>query len=275
MSNTLLFLMIAGLVGGLALLAVLAVRRVLARRADDEIERPGRVPPEDALRRMNEAAGRLRNIGMLLHGFTGTRGNQALPGAALLRQATDEAFQLADDLHEYAVQTPRTHVLHDEPVYLQAVLNNAFEDLAHRIAPGMREFRSFADHSVSSITADRRALRHILSDTLGMAVRATGDGDAITVRHLRTPVSFVLRIEFNEHPDLPSVVLAAADDDAAGAVRMTLARRLIEAHGGVIEVVHEGVELTAIVLQFPAARIVNDIATGGAAGPGWLAQAAE
>ena len=240
---------VAGLAG-----AVLRRRRALP---DGSVVVGNAEPPDtDALRRMSHAAARLRNIGMLMHGYAGTGPNRAAPGIGLISQAAQEAFELADDLYDYAMQIPRSHVIRDEVVYLPAVVEEAIGDLVGIIIPGTREFRSFPDHAVSSIRADRRALRFILRDALGVAIRGTGEGDPITIRQMRDAESFIIQIDYTENATLPPQASGRpAVDDVPP--RMALARSLIAAQGGRMDIAAAYDGKASIALHFPLARVVD------------------
>ena len=252
------YLAIAAVVVVILAIVALVVRRRRSRNLPDGSVVVGTAEPPDAdaLRRMSHAAARLRNIGMLMHGFAGTGPNRVAPGIGLISQAAQEAFELADDLYDYAMQIPRSHVIRDEVVYLPSVVDEAIGDLVGIIIPGTRDFRSFPDRAVASVRADRRALRFILRDALGVAIRGTGEGDPITIRQMRDADSFILQINFAENSTLPPQASGRPPVEDA-TPRMALARSLIAAQGGRIDIGTAYDGNTTLALHLPLNRVVD------------------
>jgi cell cycle sensor histidine kinase DivJ len=143
----------------------------------------------DAAREAEQAATRqlrlaehdLRSIGMALHGHAeqlAIDGQAPAPGIAA---AAADLFDMADDLHDQTLQPGANHVLSEEQIDLTAVVNDAIANVTAAIGPGRRNWRVARDLSATSLSADRRAMRHVLTRVLANAVRMTRHNDWIEI----------------------------------------------------------------------------------------------
>ncbi|MCW3476690.1 sensor histidine kinase [Limobrevibacterium gyesilva] len=246
-------------VSGLSI--VLAVWLLITRRslAAAARERGAAVQSEQAaVRRMRVASHDLRAIGMTLHGNSGDLTAVSLPHSASIATAAADVFEMADNLHEYTMQSGAHSVLNDEEIHLAVALDDAVTAVAAAIRPGRRLWRIAPDISATLLRADRRALRHIFRRVLTVAVRNTNHDDWIDV--VLQPRGDGLAVVIEDegrvtlHPeegDLP------AEDSRGIGMRLTLARSLMEAHGGTMEIdVREGMG-TRISLVFPRDRVLE------------------
>jgi signal transduction histidine kinase len=209
-----------------------------------------------AIRQLRLAEHDLRAIGMTLHGQA-----EHLPGggqeqAAVVAAAASDLFDMADDLHDQAMQSGTNHVLLDEQVDLTAVVNDAIANVTAAIGPGRRHWRVTKDLSATSLSADRRAMRHVLTRVLANAVRATRHNDWIEIALRPHPDGLALVIE-DEGAGIatPEPGSRTARDSRGIGMRLTLARALMEAHGGRVEVEARTGVGTRVSLMFPASRV--------------------
>jgi signal transduction histidine kinase len=220
---------------------------------------------EDASRRLRLTAYQLRSIGMTLHGVASEMASTDTPQTARIAQAADDAFELAEDLHEYTMRSNTRHVIHDERLHLVSAIDEALRDLDVALRPGQREWLVAPDMSPIHLMADRRALRFILRDTLSIAVRSTGNSDPIAVTFDRDQSDFILQVEFAERPWVPVASRPiGGEDESRGALRLTLVRQLVQAHGGRVETSAVGAAQTAIRIHFPSARVIGVMAQAAA-----------
>lgn len=200
------------------------------------------------IRLMRLCAHELRSIGLALHGESGAR------GAASLSLAAAQVFAVAESLHESGPARPPA--LQEERVELAEALATAVAETSAAILPGTRLWR-LPTSPAPALWADARALRHILGHVLADAVRATREGDWI---------------EIELHPIGAEGLAITVTDEGAGLVnasgappvrrdsrgiglRLALARQLLLALGGRMEVEsHCGIG-TCVRLILPAARL--------------------
>ena len=209
-----------------------------------------------ATRQLRLAAHDLRAIGMTLHGHAEhlvVGGNVQAAGVAA---AASDLFDMADDLHDQTLQSDANHVLLDEQVDLTAVVNDAIANVTAAIGPGRRHWRVAKDLSATSISADRRAMRHVLTRVLATAVRTTRHNDWIEITLQPHPDGLALVIE-DEGAGIatPEPGSRTARDSRGIGMRLTLARALMEAHGGRVEVEAKSGVGTRVSLVFPASRV--------------------
>jgi len=199
----------------------------------------------------------LRSIGMSLHGHAEQLAVDGQPSAAGVAAAASDLFDMADDLHDQTLQSNAGHSLTDEQVDLTAVVNDAIANVTAAIGPGRRNWRIAKDLSTTSISADRRAMRHVLTRVLGNAVRMTRYNDWIEVALQPHPDGLALVVEDE------GAGIAAPEPGAAGGrrdsrgigMRLSLARALMEAHGGRVEVAARTGVGSRVSLVFPATRV--------------------
>ncbi|MCW3474556.1 sensor histidine kinase [Limobrevibacterium gyesilva] len=222
---------------------------------------PGAQEAEQAaLRRMRIAAHDLRSIGMTLHGNAGHLAANGLPHAAGIATAATDVFEMADDLHEYTMQAGSTRVLHDEEIHLGVAIDEAVTNVGTGIGPGRRQWRIAPDVRATRLSADRRALRHVLRRALTVAVRNTGHDDSIDISLRPTTDGVAVVIEDGFRAPRPPAAAAGpvpTHDSRGIGLRLTLVRALMEAHGGGVETAAAEEAGTYISLAFPRARVLE------------------
>ena len=138
---------------------------------------------------------------------------------------------------------------------MTALAEEAAAAAAALLAPGRRHWR-MPEAAAAWLWADRRALRHVLGRVLADAVRNTRNEDWIDIA-LR-PVADGLALVVEDEgvgfaaPDGGGAV--AADSRGIG-LRLALARSLMAAHGGRLEVEALPKVGSRVTLIFPASRI--------------------
>ena len=224
------------------------------------------VAEQAATRQLRLAEHDLRAIGMTLHGHAeqlaidGQASAAGVPAASVpaggVAAAASDLFDMADDLHDQTLQQGASHALTDEQVDLAAVVSDSIASVTAAMGPGRRSWRIGKELSSTLLRADRRAMRHVLTRVLGNAVRMTRHNDWI---------------EISLQPHADGLALVVEDEGAGTAapeqgrrtsrasrgigMRLSIARALMEAHGGRVEVAAKTGVGMRVSLIFPAARV--------------------
>ena len=205
-----------------------APRRI--REAQARLEK-AKEAEQAAIRRLRLVSHDLRRIGLHLQGIGDNMAWIGPPYATDITAVAANVFDMADDLHEFTVQSDTAHVLNEEQLNLAIVLDGALSDVATAIRPGRREWRIGPSVSPTPIRADRRALRYVLSRVLIVMVRGTSQDAVIDISMAARDDGLALVIEPTGEPT-PDHPAPSADDATAISARLALAHTLIQAHGG-------------------------------------------
>ena len=220
---------------------------------------------QTATRLLRLAAHELRGIGMTLHGHAdrlaapelSSPGGQAQIGvhAMGLAAASAQVLGLADELQDHTMPDIGTQSLREELIDPGEAMNAAVEAAALALEPGRRHWRVSATHG-HYLWGDRRAVRHILGRVLGDAARNTRQDDVIELRVLPHAEGLCLQVE-DEGTGLarPEPTAGAQRDSRGIGLRLALARSLMLAHGGRLEVEAAAQIGTRVRLVFPATRL--------------------
>jgi signal transduction histidine kinase len=253
-------LLLAALLVVLAVCVVFAWRLVACQRDRAEITdrlKTSTTAEKSAVRQLRMASHSLRAIGMTLQGHTEhleAGGNVDIPGVA---NAVTGVFDLADYMHEWAEHAESTHVLNEEVLSLGSALDEAISTVKRAIQPGQRTWHIDPDVLAMRLRADRRALRHVLTRALSASVRSSGHEDTIDVRiegaeleGAKKAVALVIEDQPSS-PGRSNPILDGALPD----LRLTLARTLMEAHGGKLDI--EQGDALSVHIVFPIERVVK------------------
>ncbi len=206
-------------------------------------------------RRLRLAAHDLRGIGMGLHGHADHLTAAGHSQAAGIATAAADLLDMADDLQDVTVGAGDPRVLREEPVGLGAALHEAIATVTNAIVPGRRNWRVSSDLDEIMLRFDPRALRHVLSRVLADAIRHTRQDDWIDVALDRRRPGLVVTIA-DEGAGSATPERSAAGGDSRGiGMRLTLARALMMAHGGRVEVEARARVGTRVSIVFPETRV--------------------
>lgn len=199
-----------------------------------------------ALRLMRLSAHELRAIGVALHGQAGARND---PSLALTAAGV---FAVADSLHTAGPTRPPS--LRDEHIDLNAAISAAVAQASAAILPGTRLWR-LPSEPAPAIWADARALRHILGHVLADSIRATREGDWIEIDLRQSPSGLAITIT-DEGAGLITSTRDTNPRDSRGiGLRLALARQLLHAIGGQMEIEAQAGIGTSVSLLLPANRL--------------------
>ena len=216
-----------------------------------------------ALRRIRLASQDLRTIGLNLQGIADHLASPAPNSPNDLAVVAAAIFDIADDLHEFALQSGPAHVLNDEPLKLAHVLDGALTDVSNAIRPGRREWRVSCGLTPVTVKADRRALRYVLTRVLIVLVRCTGPQGAIDIETVPTADGLALVLTADASTPLAGIAGALiADHGEAVEARLALAHTLFQAHGGKIEMELRPNEASRARLIFPRDRLLEAPSAG-------------
>ena len=253
-----------GLLAALAGIVVLSARNGRLRRdlAQAQAARQAALGSEQtATRLLRLAAQELRGIGMTLHGHAD---RLAVPGqdidAALhsvgLAAASSQVLGLADELQDHTMPDIGAHGLREELLDPAEVLESAVVAAALALEPGRRQWRVELPTPGLRVWADRRVLRHVLGRVMADAARNTRHDDSIDLSAGLHSEGLCLIVEdegmglANPEPGMPP-----PRDSRGIGLRLALARALMLAHGGRLEVQAAARVGTRVCLIFPATRL--------------------
>jgi signal transduction histidine kinase len=179
------------------------------------------------------------------------------PQAATLATSAWQLLTLATDLEEQAHGTARAHTLREEEVDLRAVMADAVAVVAASISPGQRNWK-LPHPAGPMIGADLRAIRHVLISMATEAAQNTVAGDWIefSVRPNPDGISVVCEDE-GRGPAKPAATATHAADSRGVGLRLALARSLMDAHGGRLDIESVPGVGTRVTLIFPASRVIS------------------
>jgi len=215
---------------------------------------------QTATRLLRLASHEMRGIGMTLHGHADRLScpDEAVnaPAHAIgLAAASAQILGLADELQDHTLPDLGLQSLREELVDPIEAMRTAVEATTLALEPGRRHWHVTASRDLY-LWADRRALRHVLGRVLGDAARNTRQDDSIDLSVHEHPEGICLQIE-DEGMGLARPEPGAVNprDSRGIGLRLALARALMMAHGGRLEVEAATQVGTQVRLIFPAARV--------------------
>ena len=270
MSETILVFSLAsfllgGVAAGVALLRPLQRARQarwLARQAADQAEARCAALTRLVALSVHE----LRQTTLRLHGQAQVlAADQSDPAArhaapAAIETLSRTLLSLADDLDEHLHPARQQPILHDEALALGPLIEETVATVVATLGPSRRKWRIAPELAEITLRADRRAFRQVLLRTLSHAARSSGHGDWIEISAETHPGGLALIITDEgaglvhaEPAGLAEPPRRIADSRGLG-LGLTLARSLIEAHGGRLAIESKPEIGTRVTLDLPRAR---------------------
>lgn len=207
------------------------------------------------------SAAELRETALTLLGHTDKLRTQECGSTsshvAAIAAVTARVLNLADDLQDSAISGAETRVIRDEPLVAGLLLRDAIAAVSATLDPSQRHWRVAPELLEITLIADRRALSQILLRVLGNAARFTRDGDWIDLALERHEDGIALVVA-DEGAGLTA--MAGSPEPAPGNSRgiglgLSLARVLMEAHGGTLTIETAARIGTRVTLSFPLERV--------------------
>ena len=228
---------------------VWSAKRLDAARLEAEAARTSN---EANLRLLRLSATDQRNVALSLFGHAAAANAPDGSLAGLARRL----FDMADTLTQQT-DTAAPRFVADEDMALLPVIQFAAEQVAAHLGPSRRAWRLDPAFSRIRLRADRRALNQVLVNALSGAAASTRDGDWIDLSAERTADHFAILVQ-DEGVGLPVAQNDPHPRESRGiGLRLTLARSLMQAHGG--NLIVDSVERvgTSVRLEFPIGRLVE------------------
>ncbi len=209
-----------------------------------------RASSEATLRLLRLSATDQRNVALSLFGHEAS----GVPDGSLSALAR-RLFDMADTLTQQT-ETSVARFVADEDMPLLPVIQFAVEQVAAQLGPSRRAWRLDPAFGRIRLRADRRALNQVLVNVLSGAAACTRDGDWIDLSAERGRGHFAILVQ-DEGVGLPVAGDRHPTESRGIGLRLTLARSLVQAHGGSLIV--DSVERvgTRVRIELPIARLVE------------------
>jgi signal transduction histidine kinase len=197
------------------------------------------------------------------------------PDRGFLLSTQASLLDLTDALLRQTEAPDPGHHLQEEAIRLRPVLDFVVAQVTCQLGPGRRAWRLADDLHGIELLADRRALHQVLLRVLTSAALATREGDWIAISAGWSDDvaegGWTLTVE-DEGSGLPieaSRVAGRLEGPAGGqdearetrgwGAALTLARTLMQSHGGLLTVQSAASVGTRVGLAFPATRVIGGV----------------
>jgi signal transduction histidine kinase len=234
---------------------------IRAYRACLEICAQARVGETNVTRILRLFAHELQGLALTLRGHADHLVADRHANAPIVGGVAAQLGGLADELEHHLMPAGERRSLSCETISLAGLVSDAVDTVAIAISPGRRNWRVPSDSATDLLVwADLRALRQVLARVLGESVRSSGQNDWIEINWLSGPDGIVLLIEDEgagpARPGVPAPMEARGVADSRGiGLRLSLARTLIQAHGGTLDVEAIARIGTRVTLTLPPERL--------------------
>ncbi len=234
---------------------------IRAYRACMEICAEAHVGEANVTRILRLFAHELQAMALTLRGHADQLVAEIHPNAAVMGGAAAQLGGLADELEHHLMPADARRSLNCETIIITELMADAVITITTAISPGRRNWRvPQGDAAELLIWADQRALRQVLARVLGEAVRSSGHNDWIEINWAASPDGIVILVEDEgtgparlDHAGGEPRGHVATDSRGIG-LRLSLARTLIQSHGGTLEVEALARIGTRVTLTLPAGR---------------------
>ena len=228
-------------------------RALATRLADAESARA------DLIRLARMTASDLRGPALSLLGHSEQAGPELRPSlVGVCRYLLDLAEALLDQTE--ASGTARR--LREEDVQVGPLVDFVVAQVAGQLGPGRRIWRLGDELHTMALRADRRALHQVLLRVITGAALSTSDGDWIDVSARVVADTWELAV-LDEGTGLPMSRTAGSGPESRGlGVGLSLARQLMQAHGGELVLESTARVGTRALVSLPADRLLGSLAVG-------------
>lgn len=200
------------------------------------------------LRLQRLTAGELHGVAVTLLGHSQAASH---PSSDVFNGVAHKLIGISDDMMRRGVAPDTAHVIEAEAIELRPVLEFAVAQIAAGLGPGQRAWRIGSISEDTVVFADRRALNQILVTVLASAAASTREGDWIDVSLHSNDHAWQLRIEDEGAGLAVGQGVGQGSENRGMGYGLTLARSLMQAHGGQLEVQSTAQIGTSVRLIFP------------------------
>lgn len=247
------------LVLAVVLVVVLVVRETAARRQQQKL-----VDELEALRAQAEQTDRLVNVGQLVSGLAQDLKSplQGMLGSAELIAASDPAEQ-AQELAQLRVNVSRAAgIVRNLLAFTEtSELNRKWDDVNEIVRRAVQQHRAghaddVAVHGTSRLElvyVDSRQMEKVLLTLLGHTAHSRGNGTAevaIATRRMTSPTDHMVI-------DIDDPHASSADEEVGWSGDLDACRRVLEAHGGTLEVEPQGAGGVRFHMELPITELVE------------------
>ena len=223
-------------------------RRRRAERAAADL----RQSQESTLRLLRLSTGDQRNLALALIGHA-----EALqPADPSLTGLARRLLEMSDTLVEQTEEPQAPRFLSDESLALPAAIAFAVAQVVAYLGRSRRAWRVDTGFDGVMLRGDKRAVNQVFVGVLTAAASATRDGDWIEISFVQDEAGLCVVVQ-DEGTGLPVTQNHAHPEESRGiGLRLTLARSLMQAHGGSLTVESAECVGTRVTLRFPADRLI-------------------
>ncbi len=183
-----------------------------------------------------------------------------------VRQSGQDLLQLINDILDISRIEAGGMVLREDPVYLPLLLSQCERIMAPRFRDVQVDLRMAGPPELPSLRADEHRVKQVIFNLLSNAMKFTPPGGVVSVS-ARVEVDGGLAVVVRDtgigmaSGDIEKALLVFAQlDDAltrrheGAGLGLPLSKRIVELHGGTLEIVSEKGRGTEVTIHFPAER---------------------
>jgi len=236
-----------------AILSAVSFRQLVRRRGIEKACTSLQSGHDATMRLLRLAASDQRNVALTLFSHAQT----IQPPDAELAGLAQRLLDMSEDLTEQTETPDAVRYLQEEDVQLLPAIEFGVAQVAAHLGPGRRAWRLSPELEPVRLWVDRRAINQVLGNVLSGAVAATRSGDWIEFSIEPGPETWSLVVQ-DEGVGLPMPATDTHKKESRGiGLRLTLARSLMQAHGGSLTVESAERIGTRVRLSFPVARLLS------------------
>jgi PAS domain S-box-containing protein len=191
--------------------------------------------------------------------------------AADIRASGQHLLQLINDILDLSKAEAGHLVLHEEDVDLEAAIGTCRRMLAATAEERRVAIECYVEPEAAGLRGDETRIRQIVLNLLSNAVKFTPQGGRIRVEAIAEGETVVLRISDTgigiARQDIAKVLTpfgqvesALSRANAGTGLGLPLTKRMVELHGGTLEIASEPGEGTTVTVRLPAARVLRQVA---------------
>jgi K+-sensing histidine kinase KdpD len=166
-------------------------------------------------------------------------------------------LDLAEILLDQTEDAATARRLREEPIQVGPLVDFVVAQVAAQLGPGRRVWRLADSLRETSVRADRRALHQVVLRVVTGAALSTGDGDWIEISATVESGRWILAV-VDEGAGLPTCRAAGTGVETRGlGVGLSLARQLMQAHGGELALQSTAQVGTRALVSLPADRVLS------------------